>query len=147
MLIASCSTLSLIPSPFVMLKETRSSLRAYFGLLAFLAIVPVVIQFSEGKLAGGSAWVPLLFGGLYVFSAMRMDHLLTRRPNFLRGILILNLLLSGLPTVIGILKTGRGLPGLALVAVIFSITAYLLSSVSRLAREASATFPTSSRLR
>lgn len=123
-----------------MLKETPTSLRGYFGLIAILAVLPVVAQISEGKTDIGSIVVGLLFGGLYAFVAVRMDYLLSRRPGIIQGVLILNLGLSGLAAAAGIMS-GRGLAGLPVVALAFAITAYLLSSVGRLSREASGTFP------
>ena len=123
-----------------MLKETPASLRAYFGLIAIFAVLPVVAQMSEGKTDLGSIVIGLLFGGLYAFVAVSMDYLLTRRPGFIRGVLILNLVLSGLAAAAGVMN-GRDLAGLPVVALAFAITAYLLSSVGRLSREASGTFP------
>ena len=122
-----------------MLKETPTSLRAYFGLIAVFSIMPVVAQLSESKFDVGSSIVSLLFGGLYSFVAFRLDYLLSERPGFIRGVLILNLVLSALAAALGIMG-GRGLSGLPFVALAFVITAYLYTSVGRLSREAAGTY-------
>jgi hypothetical protein len=62
-----------------MLKETPTSLRAYFGLIALFSVLPVIAGLSEGKTDFVGASIGLLFGGLYAFVAIRMDHLLAQR--------------------------------------------------------------------
>lgn len=118
-----------------MLKETPGSLRAYFGLIALMSFMPLLSQLSQPKIDWISAAIGSAFGCLYFYTAVRMDHLLSRRPNFLRGVLILNLILSGLAAAIGILL-GNGLTGLPVLLLAFAVTAYLYSTVGRLAREA-----------
>jgi hypothetical protein len=116
-----------------MLKETPGSLRAYFGLIALLAFLQSAGPLAEGKFEG-SMLISIFFGSLYAFTAYRMDNLLARRPGFIRGVLIMNLIFGGLAGAISLIN-GNGLSALLPVALAFAITAYLLSSVSRLSRE------------
>ncbi|MDP1578829.1 MAG: hypothetical protein Q8M02_01035 [Candidatus Didemnitutus sp.] len=116
-----------------MLKETPASLRAYFGLIAIFAFLPVVGQLSEGGADIGSSIVGVLFGTLYSYVAIRMDHLLAYRPAIIRGVLLLNLVLSGLAAAAGALA-GQLWSRLPYLAIAFAITAYLYSSVGRLSK-------------
>ena len=120
-----------------MLKETPSSLRAYFGLLALMSLLPLAGQISQGKFDVAPTLISLGFGGLYIYSAIRMYHLLAHRPNFLRGVLILNVSVYCLTSVASVLS-GKGLTGLPFLVVAFAVTAYLYVNVGRLAQEAAA---------
>lgn len=114
-----------------MLKETPASLRAYFGLIAIFALLPVLGQLTAEKPDIVSAIVGMAFGGVYAFVAIRMDHLLCNRPSIIRGVLLLNLGLSGLAAALGLFN-GKGWGSLPFVVLVFAITAYLYSSVNRL---------------
>ena len=99
-----------------------------------MTLMPVAGQLSEGKLEIGGAIVGVVLGGLYSYVAIRLDYLLSNRPAVIRGVLLLNLVLSGLTAAVGVLN-GRGWSVLPYVALAFAITAYLYSSVRRLASE------------
>lgn len=119
-----------------MLRETPTSLRAYFWLITIFALLPVVGQISDGKVEYVSLGIGLGFGCIYGFVALRMDRLLAERRGVIRGVLIMNLVLAGLSAAAAALN-GRIWSSLPYLATAFAITAYLLSSVGRLAAEAS----------
>jgi hypothetical protein len=119
-----------------MLRETPTSLRAYFWLITIFALLPVVGQVSEGKIDPASVAISLVFGGIYGFVAIRMERLLATRPGVIRGVLIMNLTLAGLSGLLAALN-GRIWSALPYLAIAFAITAYLLSSVGRLSAETS----------
>jgi len=118
-----------------MLKETPTSLRAYFWFVTVFAVLPVVGQISEGKIDYVSASIGVLFGGIYGYVAFRMEHLLSSRPGLISGVLLLNLALAGLVSIIAV-RNGRAWSTLPYLGVAFAVTAYLYTSVGRLSREA-----------
>jgi len=114
-----------------MLKETPTSLRAYFGLVAFLSFLPVAAQLSEGTFDLIGALVGVAFGTLYAYVAIRMEYLLAKKPGFIRGVLLFNLALSLIAAIFAALN-GQVWSSLPYVAVACAITAYLYSTVRRL---------------
>lgn len=119
-----------------MLRETPTSLRAYFWLITVFALMPVAGQIAAGKIESVSLIVSLVFGSIYGFVAFRMDRLLAERPGVISGVLIMNLVLAGLSALLAVFD-GHIWSSLPYLAIGFAITAYLLSSVRRLATEAS----------
>ena len=59
-----------------------------------MTLMPVAGQLSEGKLEIGGAIVGVVLGGLYSYVAIRLDYLLSNRPAVIRGVLLLNLVLT-----------------------------------------------------
>ena len=114
-----------------MLKETLTSLRAYFVLITLMALLPVAAQFNNAAFDVGTTVVGITFGGLYAFVAFRMDYLLTKRPGFIRGVLLFNLAISVLVAAFGALS-GNVWSTLPYLALAIAITAYLYSNVRRL---------------
>src|SRR4051812_10783239 len=103
-----------------MLRETPTSLRAYFTLIAVMALLPVVGQLTEAAFDPAGAAISVTFGGLYAFVAFRMNYLLANRPGFIRGVLLLNLAFSVLGAVFAALNGNvwTTLPYLALAVAI-----------------------------
>ena len=119
------------------LEETPRSLRTYFGIVSAISLFSgyVAITQARGSLVVlALAAANVILGVLFGYIVVQFTPLLTKKPGFIKGVLIVNFTLS---LIIFLLSSVGGLPPSAfwrfLVAV--AVFVYLMKSVARLSKE------------